>query len=62
MSSIIGSDVATASPAQGSGLTREQVKNLTLASLGSLLEFYEFMVFGFLTVVIARQFFPPSIE
>ena len=60
MSSIIGSDVATAGSAQGSGLTREQVKNLTLASLGSLLEFYEFMVFGFLTAVIARQFFPPS--
>ncbi len=60
MSSIIESDVATAGPVQGSGLTREQLKNLTLASLGSMLEFYEFMVFGFLTVVIARQFFPPS--
>jgi MFS family permease len=60
MSSIIGSDIATAGPAQGSGLTREQLKNLTLASLGSMLEFYEFMVFGFLTVVIARQFFPAS--
>lgn len=43
------------------GLSATQRKNLALASLGSLLEFYEFMVFGFLTVTIARQFFPPSL-
>ena len=42
------------------GLTREQKRNLALASLGSLLEFYEFMVFGFFTVVIAKLFFPPD--
>lgn len=43
------------------GLTREQKKNLALASLGSFLEFYEFMVFGFFTVVIAKLFFPPEL-
>jgi MFS family permease len=40
------------------GLTGEQRRNLALASLGSLLEFYEFMVFGFFTVVIGKLFFP----
>lgn len=43
-----------------SKLTRQQKKNLALASLGSILEYYEFMIFGFLAVVIARLFFPPS--
>src|SRR5437016_5426021 len=42
-------------------LTGEQRRNLALASLGSLLEFYEFMVFGFFTVVIGRLFFPPDL-
>ena len=42
-------------------LTPEQWKNLALASLGSLLEFYEFMVFGFFTVVIGKLFFPPDL-
>jgi MFS family permease len=43
------------------GLTGEQRRNLALASLGSLLEFYEFMVFGFFTVVIGKLFFPPDL-
>jgi MFS family permease len=43
------------------GLTPEQRRNLALAALGSLLEFYEFMVFGFFTVVIGRLFFPPDL-
>jgi MFS family permease len=42
-------------------LTREQKRNLALASLGSMLEFYEFMVFGFFTVVIGTLFFPPDL-
>ena len=42
----------------GAGLTSEQKRNLVLASVGSLLEFYEFMVFGFFTVVIGKLFFP----
>ncbi|MGH6868560.1 MAG: MFS transporter [Methylocella sp.] len=32
-----------------------------MAALGSLLEFYEFMVFGFFTVVIGKLFFPPDL-
>src|SRR5258705_13941029 len=51
----------TACERQDSGLTGEQRKNLALASLGSLLEFYEFMVFGFFTVVIGKLFFPPDL-
>jgi MFS family permease len=42
-------------------LTAGQRRNLALASLGSLLEFYEFMVFGFFTVVISKLFFPPDL-
>jgi MFS family permease len=60
MSSIVESDTILRGSAFRRGLTGEQRKNLVLASLGSMLEFYEFMVFGFLTVIIARQFFPPS--
>jgi MFS family permease len=44
-----------------SHLSREQKRNLALASLGSLLEFYEFMVFGFFTVIIGKLFFPPGL-
>lgn len=43
------------------GLSSEQKRNLAIASLGSMLEFYEFMVFGFFTVVIGRLFFPPDL-
>ena len=42
------------------GLSRKQILNLALASLGSVLEWYEFIVFGSFTLVIARQFFPPE--
>ena len=46
---------------QGARLGGEQRRNLALASLGSMLEFYEFMVFGFFTIVIGRLFFPPDL-
>jgi MFS family permease len=46
---------------RGTGLTKEQKRNLALASVGSLLEFYEFMVFGFFTVLIGKLFFPPDL-
>lgn len=36
-------------------------RNLALASLGSMLEFYEFMVFSFFTVIIGKLFFPPEL-
>lgn len=57
---IIGKELSTPDerPAR---LTREQKRNLALASLGSMLEFYEFMVFGFFTVVIGKLFFPPDL-
>ncbi len=50
----------TESDAGPSTLSRKQIVNLVLASLGSVLEWYEFIVFGFFTLVIARQFFPPE--
>jgi MFS family permease len=53
--------VANSTGSETFGLSREQRKNLALASLGSLLEFYEFMVFGFFTVVIGKLFFPPDL-
>ncbi len=51
----------SSSPIGAIWLTREQKKNIALASLGSFLEFYEFMVFGFFVVVIAKLFFPPGL-
>ena len=51
---------STAIDSKSSGLSRKQILNLALASLGSVLEWYEFIVFGFFTVVLARQFFPPE--
>jgi MFS family permease len=41
-------------------LTPIQVRMLALASVGSALEFYDFIIFVFLTPVIARLFFPAS--
>jgi hypothetical protein len=61
MSDTTAIGLLAASPErQTFGLTGEQRKNLALAWLGSLLEFYEFMVFGFFTVVIGKLFFRPS--
>jgi len=37
-----------------------ELRTLALASLGSALEFYDFIIFVFLTPVIARLFFPAS--
>src|SRR5215471_8230138 len=64
--SPLAADALAAAPPVPAGvapaaLTGEQRRNLALASLGSLLEFYEFMVFGFFTVVIGRLFFPPDL-
>lgn len=58
--SVLSPDGAL-SGAVGSGLSREQKRNLALASVGSMLEFYEFMVFGFFTVLIGKLFFPPDL-
>ena len=61
MSDTVADKGLSLSAFRGAGLTREQRRNLALASVGSLLEFYEFMVFGFFTVVIGRLFFPPDL-
>ena len=50
-----------ASATEPSPLTAEHRRNLVLASLGSMLEFYEFMVFGFFAVTIGKLFFPPDL-
>src|ERR1700756_5626196 len=61
MSEITANKIIVPLPSTDGGLTREQKRNLALASLGSLLEFYEFMVFGFFTVPIGKLFFPPGL-
>ena len=43
-----------------SNLTRSDVKTLALAALGGALEFYDFIIFVFFTVVIGQLFFPPD--
>src|SRR4051794_36774402 len=47
--------------AETPSLTLDHNRNLVLGSLGSMLEFYEFMVFGFFTVTIGNLFFPPDL-
>jgi MFS family permease len=61
MSEMTANKIVVPLASADGGLTREQKRNLALASLGSLLEFYEFMVFGFFTVVIGTLFFPPDL-
>lgn len=41
-------------------LTRADIKTLMLAALGGALEFYDFIVYGFLTPEIGKLFFPPG--
>jgi len=41
-------------------LSRSDVKTLALAALGGALEFYDFIIFVFFTVVIGQLFFPPD--
>lgn len=51
----LGADAQQPAPA----LTPAQRKTLALSSLGTLLEFYEFTLFGFFTAIISQEFFPP---
>ena len=46
---------------RASGLSVAEVRTLALASLGSALEFYDFVVFVFFTAVIGKLFFPASL-
>ncbi|GGX37599.1 MFS transporter [Undibacterium squillarum] len=41
-------------------LNRQDFKTLALAALGGALEFYDFIIFVFFTVVIGELFFPPD--
>ncbi|MFC7419761.1 MFS transporter [Iodobacter arcticus] len=41
-------------------LNRQDYKTLGLASLGGALEFYDFIIFVFFTVVLSKLFFPPD--
>ncbi len=43
-----------------STLDRQDLKTLALAALGGALEFYDFIIFVFLTKVIGTLFFPPD--
>ena len=51
-------------PAAGSSpaanLSRSQWRVVALASLGGLLEYYDFVIYGIFAQYIARQFFPAS--
>ena len=46
----------------GSGLDKSQKKIILLASLGGMLEFYDFTIYGLFAVYFAQQFFPTSNE
>lgn len=41
-------------------LSRQQIKTLTLASLGGALEFYDFVIFVFFATTMGTLFFPPD--
>lgn len=57
MSEIANSMQRAAAPA-GSGMNREQGKALGIATLGGAFEFYEFIIFIYLTPMISHHFFP----
>ena len=42
------------------GLSRSDLRTLTLSALGAALEFYDFIIFVFFTAAIAVLFFPPD--
>jgi predicted MFS family arabinose efflux permease len=42
------------------GLTRPQLKTLTLSALGGALEFYDFVIFVFFATTMGALFFPPD--
>ncbi len=46
----------------GSDLTKSQKKIVLLSSLGGMLEFYDFTIYGLFAVYFAHQFFPSSNE
>src|SRR5260370_11839078 len=48
--------------AQGRRLTARDCKTICLATLGGLLEFYDFIIFVFFANTIGELFFPPEIS
>ncbi|MGI3776089.1 MAG: MFS transporter, partial [Janthinobacterium lividum] len=48
------------SPDAETTLSRAQVRTLALASLGGVLEFYDFVIFVFFAGTIGQLFFPPD--
>ncbi|HAJ48412.1 MAG TPA: MFS transporter, partial [Alphaproteobacteria bacterium] len=50
--------MATAHPAQATGQRKVPGHGVFAVALGNFLEFYDFIVFSFFTVMIARAFFP----
>ena len=56
-----GATIAAADPRHASTrMSREQGKALGIATLGGMLEFYEFIIFIYLTPIISQHFFPPD--
>ncbi|MGE8655852.1 MAG: MFS transporter [Achromobacter sp.] len=54
-----GGAVASADSRQATQrMSREQTKALGIATLGGMLEFYEFIIFIYLTPIISQHFFP----
>lgn len=43
-------------------LSKNDIKVLSLSSLGGMLEFYDFIIFAFFTSVISTLFFPPTLD
>lgn len=48
----------TENAASAAGLSRQQIKTLTLAALGGALEFYDFVIFVFFATTMGALFFP----
>ena len=46
--------------AHANGLSRQQIKTLTLSALGGALEFYDFVIFVFFATTMGALFFPPD--
>ena len=56
-------DLSTTQSGNGARyLTPSDIKTLMLAALGGALEFYDFIVYGFLTPEIGKLFFPPGVS
>ncbi|RYE60450.1 MAG: MFS transporter, partial [Oxalobacteraceae bacterium] len=49
--------VATATPAKGTGMTKDERFVIFASSLGTVFEWYDFYLFGSLASIIGAQFF-----